>query len=247
MRSLFGRHRRPFYIAEPRGDRLPVPPISSDGWDGPAPPRAPAGDPSLSPGDQLGFIKVYHRPEDVPVGWPCRIYELDHLVGLRWGRLNGKPQTWRVVDRATIAAEIPAGLYFGPNGAQVPDLLEAIWTLDPARVAKLEVPALESDRLPMEQIPIPLLVAPKGSLQDGARRAASAVMEHFESRSWAAGAGGGFYYRGCYFTYIVTDQHWLVAMGLAINAAIAMAAAPAFDVTSRRNALSAWEGLVAHT
>jgi hypothetical protein len=246
MRSLLGRPFGPLYIGEPRGDRLPVPPMSesSEGLDEPASPRPPAGEPSLSPGDRLGFTKVYDRPEEIPVGWPCRLYELNQVVGFRWGTQNGKRQTWRLADGATIAKEVPAGLHFGSHGTQVPDLLEAIWTLDPARVAKLEIPALRPNGRAIEQIPIPLLVAPEGSLQRGTRRAVLAVEAFFESRSWAVGAGGGFYYRGCYFTYIVTDPHWLVAMGLAINAATAITAAPVLDLTTRRNALSAWAALV---
>lgn len=246
MRSLLGRPFGPLYIGEPRGDGLPFPPMSdgSEGLDAQASPRPPAGEPSFSPGDRLGFTNAYDRPEDVPVGWPCRLYELKQVVGYRRSRQNGRRQTWHVADGATIAAEVPAGLHFGPHGAQVPDLLEAIWTLDPARVAKLEVPALQPDRRAIEQIPISLLVAPEGSLQRGAGRAVSAVQAFFESRSWTVGAGGGFYYRGCYFTYIVTDPQWLVAMGLAINAATAITAAPLLDPTTRRHALSAWAALV---
>ena len=55
--------------------------------------------------------------------------------------------------------------------------------------------------------------------------------------------GGGFSYRGCYFTYVVSDQQWLMAMGLAYNAAVAIALGPAIPRYQRLPALKAWAEL----
>ena len=69
-------------------------------------------------------------------------------------------------------------------------------------------------------------------------------MNWMENRSWAAGQhGGGFLYRGCYFTYVVTDPQWLMAMGLAYNAAVALTLGPNIVADRRSAALEAWADL----
>jgi len=50
-------------------------------------------------------------------------------------------------------------------------------------------------------------------------------------------------YRGCYFTYVVTDPQWLMAMGLAYNAAVALTLGPNIVADRRSAALEAWADL----
>ncbi len=224
--------------------------------------REPASEPALQVGDRVGPLAfLCHRPEDLVGGWPCRLYDLRELVGLRrdaeelglrngqrvldvhdpFGRREGSrgraTPGWLVADEATITAELPGWRYFGPHAEGVPGVLDAIWRLDPARIATLTVP--EGSTSKGEQIPIPLLPASPG-LERGASNAFSACWTFFESRSWTVGEGGSVYYRGCYFTYIVTEPHWLVAMGLAHNALMAHVAGPTLKPDTRRQVLTAW-------
>jgi hypothetical protein len=229
----------PFYHAVPREDRLPIPPMSSDGGglDEIPAARAEIGSPTLAPGDHVGPLRhLRGLPMDVTPGYPLRLYELSGVVGLRHEG-NGDYR-YLVADDAAVAQEVPAWRYFGRFGEDVPDILEGIWTLDQARVSRLVVPPGER---PFERIPVPLLPVPANEL--GARNAAGATMTWTETKSWAAGHGGGFYYRGCYFTYIVSDPQWLMAMGLAYNAAVATALGPGLAPDVRRIALAAWADL----
>jgi hypothetical protein len=106
------------------------------------------------------------------------------------------------------------------------------------------VPVELEPRQTLERIPIPLLPQPPKLLDRAGQNASAAVQHFFESRSWSIGAGGGFYYRGCYFTYIDTEPRWLVAMGLAINAVYATVGGPHLGLRVRARALSDWAHLV---
>ena len=230
----------PFYHSVPREDDIPIAPMSDDGegLDRPAPARKPVGPPTLHPGSHVGRLE---RLTDEPTSlglYPMRIYELRDVSGLRRENPSGR---WKylVADDAVVAHEVPAWRYFGDHGEGVPEVLEGIWTLDPDRIANLAVPPGEHK---FEHIPIPLLQAPKD--HPGVRNAFGAVMTWTENRSWAAGQGGGFYYRGCYFTWVVSDPQWLMAMGLAYNAAIALAGGPQIAPDVRADALAAWSALV---
>jgi hypothetical protein len=263
----------PLYIAVPRGDSPPPTPMTDGNFDeieGASAARPPATDSLLPPGASTGpqqYLRT--RPEDVGAAWPCRVYELGDVVNLRWsatvpgsygltgealrkatekfersGGLN-KPSVfrWLSADDATIAGELPGWRYFGPHGERVPDILEEIWTLDPARVAALPEPPARGASDALEKITTPVLPAPAGELERAASNASSAVIGFFESRSWATGAGGGFYYRGCYFTWVVSDPRWLAAMGLALNAVRAAVTGPAMDPAVRRRAFEEWHAL----
>jgi hypothetical protein len=242
--NLF-RHRSgmpagPFFHAVAREDQIPIAPMSdsAEGLDEVAAMRAAIGAPTLVPGDHVGPIQhLRDQPTDLS-GYPVRIYELEGVAGLRREGLSKRLQ-YLVADDALVARELPAWWYFGPHGEGVPEVLDAIWTLDPERVSRLVVPPGDH---PFEQIPIPLLAYPKDDR--GAYNAAGAAMNWTENRSWAAGQqGGGFLYRGCYFTYVVTDPRWLMAMGLAYNAAVALALGPNIAPDERTTVLAAWAGL----
>lgn len=210
-----------------------------DDLDEPAQPRAVAGPSPLSPGDHLGPIEYLRdRPEDLGHGYPMHLYELRDVAELQWA--NTPVYRYLVASDAIVASELPAWRFFGPHGEGVPEVLEGIWTLTAERVSDLVVPP--GDR-PWERIPIPLLEFPHDDR--GASNAASTVMWWTESKSWSVGSGGGFFYRGCYMTYIVSDPQWLMAMGLARNAAVAMAAGPAISAAHRDAATAAWSELVA--
>lgn len=230
----------PFYHAVAREDQIPVAPMSEsgEGLHEVTPARAAVGPPTLAHGDRIGpLTHLRDQPTDL-LGYPMRIYKLRDVAGLHWeGPSKGLQHL--VADGAVVDREIPTWLCFGAYGEGVPEVLEAIWTLDHARVSHLVVPAGSH---PFEQIPIPLLAYPKDDR--GSRNAAAAVMHWTENRSWAAGEqGGGFYYRGCYFTYVVTDPRWLIAMGLAYNAAIALTRGPNIVPNHRSAALDAWADL----
>jgi hypothetical protein len=232
----------PFYHGVAREDQIPHAPMSDsgDGLDEVAPPRTALGPPTLAPGDHVGPLQYL---KDAPtglngVGYPLRIYELRDVAGLR---REGQHDRWQyvVADDAVVERELPAWRYFGPYGEGVPEVLEGIWNLDPDRVTRLVVPPGEHK---FEQIPIPLFQVPKDD--HGVENAASMVMRWTENTSWAKGSvGGGFYYRGCYFTYIVSDPKWLMAMGLAYNAAVALASGPHIAPAARAVALASWATL----
>jgi hypothetical protein len=232
----------PFFHAVGRTDSPPNPGMT-DRWPdlGEKPPqRPPSGALTLAVGDHVGPLRFLHeRPELVfPPGWPLWLYEIADVVDLRWSDPNHRwPHS--VASDATVIREIPAWRYFGPHGEGVPEILEQIWALDPDRIASLEVPpgGHEFGRVPMET-----LRAPED--EPGPRNASFEVGQWMESRSWVAGVGGGWHYSGCYFIYMVTDPHWLVAMGLAHNAAVALAARDRFDPATVDAAIRAWQDLV---
>jgi hypothetical protein len=231
----------PFYVAVGREDRVPIVPMSSDmeGLEDPPPPRAAVGPPTLASGDHFGRIEfLRERPTDfshVP-GYPLRIYEVRDVAGLR--RL-GNERYHLVADDVVIDREVEAWRMFGPHGEGVPDVLEAIWSLDSQRVSRLQVPR---GRRPFGRIPIELLPVPDS--EPGAANASRDAIDWTEKRSWSAGQGGGFYYRGCYFVYIVSDPQWLMAMGLAHNAAVTLALGPNVMPFAREAALRAWANLI---
>jgi hypothetical protein len=232
----------PFYWAVARADRIPIAPMSSngEGIDEPATPRAAPGTPINHEGE---VIKPYGdlllEPERATVGWPLRLYELRDLEGTGWE--DDSRGSWFYAMSAVVGREAEAWRYFGPHGDGIPELLEQVWRLEPQQVAALG-PA-RPPRCP-EAIPIPLLAKPGGIVQRGVQNAVECVMNWTENRSWAVGDGGGFYYRGCYLTYVVSDPNWLTAMGLAYNAAVAIAGGPAIDAVARQAALAAWRQLV---
>lgn len=234
----------PFFYAVRRPDSPPCPPMSDsgEGLDEKPPQRPPAGDPPFAVGDHIGPLRfLIDRPENVITLWPLWLYEIGDLVDLvdlRWskqGRVRPYPP---VASDATIVREIPAWRYFGPRGEGVPEVLEQIWTLDPARIAALEVPP---GRYKPRHIPIEMLDPPDN--EPGPGNATSFVRMWMESRSWVSGVGGDFGYSGCYFVYRVTDPQWLVAMGLARNAVVALAARDWFAPATVDAALRAWQDL----
>ncbi len=233
----------PFYWTVSREDRLPIPPMSDrgEGLDEPPGPRQMPGPPTLRAGDAInpGRDLLLH-PELAIHGWPLRLYELRDLGGLEW-KQDHPGQSPRLCARsAVIDREVPDWRYFGPYGDGIPELLEQVWRLDPQRIA-----ALGPTRVVMpEAIPIPLLPKPDGPAGNGVQNAVGCAMNWVETRSWVAGVGGGFYYRGCYDTYVVDDHGWLTAMGLAYNAAVAIAGGPAVATRERASALTAWRDLV---
>lgn len=263
----------PFYTATPRGDDPPVPPMSDgslEGMDGTGAGRGAVTPAGYRPGMATGERRhLRSRPEDVGEPWPCRVFELADVVNLRWeatvpgsfglrgdalraaterfersGGLS-KPgvHRWLTADSGVIVRELPGWRYFGPFGERVPGILEEVWGLNPGLVAALPDPPARAASDPLERITIPVLPAPDGELARAGSNARAAVVHFFESRSWASNAGGGFYYRGCCSTWIVSDPRWLAAMGLALNAVTAAVSGPAIDPLVRSRALDAWREL----
>ena len=161
------------------------------------------------------------RTEPFGSSYPSRTYEVRHVTGLRWERLNGRGMWVLRYDLGVVTEELPAWLTFGPNGEHVAEIIEQVASLTLDQVRALPVPA----GLPQRRIPVDLLPDPVSSpLRDVARNASSTAMVWTENRGWAIDAGaGGHYYQGCYFVYNLNEPHWLSAMGRAMNAAIVAA------------------------
>ena len=232
---------RPFFHAVQRPDVPPNPGMTDaepERLEKP-PQRPAAGDPPAGIGDHIGPQDFLHeRPEDVfPPPWPLWLYEIGDLEDLPWSE-PGRRKPYPVASDATIIRELPAWRYFGPHGDGVPEILEQVWTLDRVRIASLGFPP--ADHKP-GRIPIATLVVPENAR--GPENARFEVARWMESRSWVSGSGGGWYYSGCHCTYSVSDPRWLSAMGLARNAAVALAARDHFDPATVDAALRAWQDL----
>lgn len=158
------------------------------------------------------------QPDPTRAPYPSRIYAAGDIAGLRWERLNGRGMWVLHYDEATVLAERPAWLAFGPNGAAVAEVLETVASLTPWQVRSLPVPVgIERGRIAVELIEPPRI----HPLQAVAARAASTAMVWSENRGWAVDpAAGRHFIRGCYFRYELDEPHWLSVMGRAMNAAV---------------------------
>ena len=141
-------------------------------------------------------------------------------------------------DTATIAAELPAWLAFGPYGSGVADVLEAIAAVEPSAIWSLDVP----EDLPKWRIAVDGLAwDDRHPLAQMARRAYFSAQQWMECRGWATDPrAGDHYYRGCYFDYNLHEPHWLSAMGRASNAAALAALGGDVDPRERDRVRAEW-------
>ena len=238
----------PFYVSVPRGDDPPSPPMSSDGegLDDSASSRPPRGPESPMFGVRVSVAhRVCTRPEDTG-GWPVRLFELAAVDDLRWEPRRGRDGFDLLGSTGAIGNEIASWRLFGPHGEGAPELIEAIWALTPDQVARLPEPVPRCSSDAIEVIGNSLLIsAPGGELERAAQNATGAIVRFFEARTWSLGIGGGFYYRGCYFTWIVSEPRWLLAMNRAFSAAFGLIGGPSIDPALRDRALAEWAELTA--
>jgi hypothetical protein len=131
------------------------------------------------------------RPEECLVPWPCRLFEVDALAGLKWQPAG---RSFRLVaEQGTVGQEQPGWWFFGPYGQGVPDLFEEIWSLTPDKVARLPEPPPSRPGDAIEFSRVPATVGPPGGLLERAgSNAAGAIVSFFESRTWSLGTGGRF-------------------------------------------------------
>lgn len=239
----------PFYLVEDRGDDPEPPPFSADMEDlvhRPIPPRR-ARPSSFVVGQELRFTQIRDTltaqlltdPVRSMHGWPVRIFRLAEVQGLRWERPHS---SWELRwDSATLAEQLPDWRYFGPHGAEVAELLERILTLTDEQVRRLPVdPNAGKFEVPGRRVAIP------DEPLHPVRRAAFTAMLWLEDRGWQLGdEAGGHYYRGCYFSYNLSEPHWLAALGIVMDAAAAIGLGPALDPVERQRVLADWQRLSA--
>lgn len=183
------------------------------------------------------------EPDPTRAPYPSRIYAVGDITGLRWERLNGRGMWMLHYDEASVLAERPAWLAFGPHGAAVAEVLEAIASLTAWQVYLAPIPADWSDGY----APLRLLEIPAAHpLREAAERARSAAMVWTEDRGWAAyRRAGTVRYVGCYFRYEISDHHWLSAMGRAMNAATLAALGGVASPDEAARASREWTELLA--
>jgi hypothetical protein len=173
--------------------------------------------------------------------WRSWLWEVSDIEGLRW-EPSGPPRdrNWQIAfDRVRLGPELPAHQLLGPNGEAVAQVLDDILTLDPGRIMRLPVePSLPRFLIPGDSVDA-------GPDQPIERSALGVAAVWLEALGFTLGdEAGGHYYSGCYFAYLLSDPHWLAALGIVRRAVWATVQGPDWHDPRRDQWLADWHELL---
>lgn len=185
-------------------------------------------------------LRFYADPERVFGAWAEPIYQVSSLEGLRWVIRSGKP-SWPVCDAYTIIARLPGWRRFGPHGARVAELLDAIATINLETVHRLPSNA---DNSPASD---PNGLSPLARMRHSAAIAAVFLTAERRAAELDPEAWTEWENAFCGRDFSWNDTRWQTLARHAAHAAEAIVVPEALTEGGARERIDRWRGISAGT